>query len=152
MRGKEQEKKYVFFNYKKIWNKFFKKGNIEQIKLINGNGGGLLIGNSHTIDNGIKFGWLDKNNNFPLLNMEMDFSKFNIDIKNTRKSIYNQNNVSIYKNFTKDFINNGGYSFDDAPFVIDIDFIDILFENQYFQKVQIAPLVLCIVSLKPQFQ
>jgi hypothetical protein len=74
-----------------------------------------------------------KNGNFPLLNMEMKFDEFKDELKGSIKIIEEENDVKFYKAFTLDFSKNGGYSFDDAPFVIDFDYINVIFDNQFFQ-------------------
>jgi len=78
------------------------------------------------IINYIKFG------KSPLINLEMNVSDFKSDIKNNKNPIFNENGVEIYKFFTKDFSENGRYSFDDAPFSIDFDLINVIFDDQFF--------------------
>jgi len=74
-----------------------------------------------------------KNGKYYLLNMEMEFKDFNQNIQNNKKIIYSKDNINIYNTFTKDFFDNGAYSFDDAPFVIDFNLINLLFDNNFFQ-------------------
>lgn len=76
---------------------------------------------------------IKNNENIPLLNMEMTFDEFKDDLKNDIKIIDNNNHVKFYKAFTQTFAKNGGYSFDDAPFVLNMDYIDVIFDNQFFQ-------------------
>jgi hypothetical protein len=74
-----------------------------------------------------------KSDNFPLLNMEMSFDEFKDEVRTDIKITDECNNIKFYKAFTFDFSKNGGYSFDDAPFVLDFDYINVIFDNQFFQ-------------------
>lgn len=69
-----------------------------------------------------------KNNTFDMLNIEVP----NINIHTP--IIYSNNNIKIYNTTSDDFVNKKLWSFDDGPYVANIDFlINKIYDVNYFQ-------------------
>jgi hypothetical protein len=73
-----------------------------------------------------------KNDNIPLLNMEVKKDDFKLDIQNKMEFIKKNNDTEIWKSFTSHFAENGNYAFDDGPYVLDFDFINTIYDLNFF--------------------
>ena len=70
-----------------------------------------------------------KNNSFDMLNLECPNININAPI------IYSNNNLIIYNTTSNDFINKDLWSFDDGPYIANIDFLlNKLYDNIYLSK------------------
>lgn len=74
-----------------------------------------------------------KNNNTPLLNLEFNKGNFKKEVQNKMDLVRKIGDVEIWKCFTSFFVENGYYSFDDGPYVLDFDLIDLIYDTNFFQ-------------------
>ena len=74
-----------------------------------------------------------KSSTIPLLNLEVRKDDFKVEIQKKMDLAHTNDEVEIWKSFTSHFSENGNYSFDDGPYVLDFDYIDIIYDNLFFK-------------------
>jgi len=74
-----------------------------------------------------------KNNKITMLNIEMCLTDFNNSVRDNLILSKSIDGIEIWKAFTSNFVQNGNYSFDDGPFVIDFELINVIFDQNFFK-------------------
>jgi hypothetical protein len=73
-----------------------------------------------------------KTNKMSMLNIEMSLNDFKPSVRDNLTLLKTVDDVEIWKAFTFNFAQNDNYSFDDGPFVIDFELINIIYDNNFF--------------------
>ena len=136
-KAKNTNKEYIEFNgitytetIKKICNKLKKMGCNKLIFLQDD----VFSYNQNLSEIDLLVNEIKTNNNIPLLNIEVKIDDFKNEIVNNvilHKSI---SEIDIWETTTTDFSDNGNYSFDDGPFVIDFNLIDLIFDDEFYKR------------------
>jgi hypothetical protein len=70
-----------------------------------------------------------RNCNIPLINMECIESEMKVN----GEVVFDENGLQVFKHFTNDYKQNheNAYTFDDVPFMVDFDFIGVVFDKNF---------------------